>query len=70
MIGRKFWDFLGGNGTYTELIDVYHEVGRSFAERLRSLTEPAPDQTETQIQRVAPQRLAASLTGKANKRPL
>jgi len=40
MVGRDFWDVLGGDGTYVELIDVYQDVGRSFAERLRSLTDP------------------------------
>ena len=40
MVGRGFWDVLGGDGTYVELIDVYQDVGRSFAERLRSLTDP------------------------------
>jgi hypothetical protein len=40
MIGAKFWDFLGGDRTYVELIEVYQEVGRSFAERLRLLSDP------------------------------
>lgn len=40
MMGGKFWNFLGGDGTYSELIEIYQNVGRSFAERLRALTEP------------------------------
>ena len=39
MIGAPFWDFLGGPGTYEELLDVYREVGDDFAERLRELRE-------------------------------
>jgi hypothetical protein len=39
MIGAPFWDFLGGPGTYEELLEVYREVGNDFAERLRELRE-------------------------------
>lgn len=39
MIGEQFWDFVGGAGTYEELLDVYRQVGEEFAERLRELRE-------------------------------
>jgi hypothetical protein len=39
MLGEPFWNFVGGAGTYDELIDVYREVGEDFAERLRELRE-------------------------------
>jgi Type II restriction endonuclease, TdeIII len=39
MIGAPFWDFLGGPGTYEELLEVYREVGDDFTERLRALRE-------------------------------
>ncbi len=26
LIGKDFWDFLGGNGAYEELIDIYEKV--------------------------------------------
>ena len=26
-VGEKFWDFLGGNGTYPQLLDIFQEVG-------------------------------------------
>ena len=38
-IGEPFWDFVGGAGTYEELLDVYRRVGEDFAERLRDLRE-------------------------------
>jgi hypothetical protein len=39
MLGEPFWDFVGGNGTYDELLDIYRDVGEEFAERLRDLRE-------------------------------
>ncbi len=34
LLGREFWDFLGGPGTYEALLDVYAEVGRESGSRL------------------------------------
>jgi hypothetical protein len=28
LIGKEFWDFIGGTGTYEELLEIYREVGR------------------------------------------
>ena len=39
MIGEPFWDFVGGPGTYEELLEVYRRVGEEFADGLRSLRE-------------------------------
>ena len=39
LIGAPFWDFLGGSGTYEELLEVYREIGEDFAARLRELRE-------------------------------
>jgi hypothetical protein len=39
MLGEPFWNFVGGNGTYGALLDVYRDVGEQFAERLRELRE-------------------------------
>jgi Type II restriction endonuclease, TdeIII len=39
MLGEPFWNFVGGEGAYDELLDVYREVGEEFAERLRRLRE-------------------------------
>ncbi|MDP2642524.1 MAG: TdeIII family type II restriction endonuclease [Candidatus Peregrinibacteria bacterium] len=30
LIGKDFWDFLGGNGAYEELIDIYEKVGEKI----------------------------------------
>ncbi|MBI5216765.1 MAG: TdeIII family type II restriction endonuclease [Ignavibacteriae bacterium] len=28
LIGQEFWDFIGGEGTYYEVLDIYREVGK------------------------------------------
>jgi len=28
LIGKEFWDIVGGSGTYEEILDIYQEVGR------------------------------------------
>ena len=30
MVGKDFWDFLGGKGAYEELIDIYEKVGKEI----------------------------------------
>ncbi len=37
MLGEPFWEFVGGDGTYEELLGVYREVGDEFGEQLREL---------------------------------
>jgi hypothetical protein len=39
MLGEEFWNFVGGPGTYDELLELYRTVGEGFAERLRELRE-------------------------------
>ena len=39
MLGEPFWNFVGGAGTYEELLEVYREVGDGLSERLRELRE-------------------------------
>ncbi|MCK4945964.1 MAG: TdeIII family type II restriction endonuclease [Alphaproteobacteria bacterium] len=34
LIGKDFWDFLGGSGTYEDLIEIYEEVGRHIRSAL------------------------------------
>lgn len=29
LIGDKFWNIIGGPTTYTELLDIYREIGRN-----------------------------------------
>ena len=28
LIGKEFWDLVGGKGTYEEVLEIYREVGR------------------------------------------
>ena len=30
LIGKSFWDFLGGDGAYEEIIELYEKVGREI----------------------------------------
>jgi type II restriction endonuclease TdeIII len=39
LLGEPFWEFVGGPGTYDELLDEYRAVGDEYAERLRELRE-------------------------------
>lgn len=41
LIGAEFWDMLGGEGTYLELLEIYHEVGQAKATALRGLFHAA-----------------------------
>jgi hypothetical protein len=39
MLGQPFWDFVGGEGTYADLLELYREVGDEFGERLQELRD-------------------------------
>ena len=34
IIGKDFWDFLGGSGAYEDLIEIYEEVGEEIRPEL------------------------------------
>lgn len=34
LIGKNFWDFLGGEGTYEELLDIFEEVGKEVKSKI------------------------------------
>jgi Type II restriction endonuclease, TdeIII len=38
-VGEPFWEFVGGGGTYDELLTLYREAGEGFAERLQELRD-------------------------------
>ena len=38
-MGREFWDFLGGGGTFEQLLAVYEHVGEEFAPEIEALRE-------------------------------
>lgn len=34
MVGKSFWDFLGGDGAYEDLLNIFEEVGRELRDKL------------------------------------
>jgi hypothetical protein len=36
-MGRLFWDFVGGDGTYDQLLSIYTQVGLEFASDIEAL---------------------------------
>jgi Type II restriction endonuclease, TdeIII len=36
-MGLEFWDFIGGDGTYDELLAIYAQVGEDFAREIDAL---------------------------------
>ncbi|ARN55678.1 TdeIII family type II restriction endonuclease [Sedimentisphaera salicampi] len=34
LIGEQYWDFIGGNGTFSKLLEVFDEVGKYYKARL------------------------------------
>jgi type II restriction enzyme len=34
LVGEEFWNFLGGKGTYTELLSIFEEVGKELKAKL------------------------------------
>jgi hypothetical protein len=38
-MGLEFWDFIGGDGTYDELLAIYAQVGEDFAREIDALRE-------------------------------
>jgi len=34
LVGKEYWDFIGGKGTFRELLKTFDEVGKKFREKL------------------------------------
>lgn len=34
LVGKYFWDFLGGNGTYEELLELFEEIGNELKDKI------------------------------------
>ncbi len=34
-VAEKFWELLGGEGTYKEILDIFDEVGKEFKEKIQ-----------------------------------
>jgi Type II restriction endonuclease, TdeIII len=39
LIGEEFWDDVGGEGTYTDLLNIFEESGQEFAPRIQAYLE-------------------------------
>ena len=39
IIGKKYWDFLGGEGTYEELLKIYRKVGMTKSKEIGKILE-------------------------------
>ena len=37
LIGKEYWDFIGGDDTFNQLLDVFNEVGKTFKEKLNQM---------------------------------
>lgn len=35
-VAEKFWELLGGKGTYKELLDIFDEIGKEFKEKIQN----------------------------------
>ncbi len=35
LIAEEYWDFLGGSGTYEELLEIFDEVGKEFKDKIQ-----------------------------------
>lgn len=36
LVGKEYWDFLGGENTFEELLTLFDDVGKKFKKRIRS----------------------------------
>jgi hypothetical protein len=34
LIGEEYWDFIGGEGTFKDLLAVFDDVGNSYKDKL------------------------------------
>ena len=48
LVGEEYWDFIGGENTFPELLQTFDEVGKEFKERLdRKFKEIAKDKMDS-----------------------
>ena len=46
-VAEKFWELLGGKGTYKEILDIFDEVGKEFKEKIqKKIKEVAKEKME------------------------
>lgn len=47
LIGEEFWDFLGREGTFRELLEAFDDVGKEFKEKIKNkISEVAKEKME------------------------
>jgi len=39
LIGKEFWDFVGGENTWEALIELFEEVGKDFKKKIREQSD-------------------------------
>lgn len=39
LIGEQFWDFLGGKGTYDEVLSIFDQVGKKYAPEIKKMLQ-------------------------------
>ena len=37
LLGKQFWDFLGGSGAYEDLLSIYHHIGKNKANTIKNI---------------------------------
>ena len=46
-VAEKFWELLGGKGTYKEVLDIFDKVGKEFKEKIKNkIKEVAEEKME------------------------
>jgi hypothetical protein len=39
LIGKDYWDTIGGSGTYESLMEIFQETGKSTISKIKALAE-------------------------------
>jgi hypothetical protein len=39
LIAEEYWDFIGGKGTYVQLLEIFDEIGEEFKDKIKSKIE-------------------------------
>ena len=49
LVGKEFWDFLGGSGTYADLLQVFEEGGLALYAEIEAKMESLGESLEARI---------------------
>lgn len=50
LIGKEFWDFLGGDGTYEDLLGLFREIGHEALNRMEKVLARVEESSAVQTQ--------------------